>query len=324
MGNGVEIVKTLVSPAKKLIDGMFKTFGKMYEPRHLKKMADAQSYQIKKIGEAMRENSDIPIEYNSNGISLSNTDYDEFVKRTQGRLAFEELRKQENIETVAGKALNLLDGKPSIESEEADPDWLLRFFNSVEDISNEEMQDIWAMLLAGEIQQPGAYSLRTLEALRNLSPQEAKIFQEISKHCLCSDGGASLIINNAEILKKELIPYGKIMLLEECGLVNGNGLLLLTEKISKNRKALLWNDNYTIIAYSHDEEIDVSFNIYPLTQIGKELMRIIGYSMDKQETIDIANGLSKQYNNVEIEVHSIVEMTETNIRYNNENLLKKE
>ncbi len=261
MGEAVEIVKALVSPGEKLIDGMFKAFGTVYEPRNLKKMADAQSYQIKKIGEAIRENSDIPIEYNSNGIVLSSSDYDEFVKRTQGRLAFQELRKQENIETVAGKALNILDGKPSIEREDADPDWLLRFFNSVEDISNEDMQEIWAMLLAGEIQNPGTYSLRTLEALHNLSPQEAQIFQEISKHCLCSAGGSSVLINNNEILNNELIPYGKIMMLEECGLVNGNGLLTLTHKVKKNRNVFLWNDNFTIITNSHDER-DIMFNVY--------------------------------------------------------------
>jgi len=54
-------------------------------------------------------------------------------------------------------------------------DWFVRFFEDAGNISDEKMQEIWAKVLAGEIKQPGSFSLRTLEVLRNLSSDEAEI-----------------------------------------------------------------------------------------------------------------------------------------------------
>ena len=50
----------------------------------------------------------------------------------------------------------------------------MRFFDAVSSVSNEDMQGLWAKVLAGEIQQQGQFSLRTIEALRNMTPLEAK------------------------------------------------------------------------------------------------------------------------------------------------------
>lgn len=41
---GVEVVKALVSPVEKLMDEVSGAIGKMYEPKHTKRMADAKAY----------------------------------------------------------------------------------------------------------------------------------------------------------------------------------------------------------------------------------------------------------------------------------------
>lgn len=308
MGEAVEMVKALISPGEKLIDGMFKAFGKIYEPHHLKKMADAQSYQIKKIGEAMRENSDIPIEYNSNGITLSSSDYDDFVKRTQGRLAFQELRKQENIETVAGKALNYLEGKPKVDNEPIDVDWLVRFFSSVESIGNEEMQELWAKLLAGEIQHSGSFSLRTMDKLSSLSQREAMIFQEILCHCVCGEF-------NSYVMHKEYNPdkysHGSIILMGECGLVNSDSNLIVNVDITSAFSApILWSDKNVITARVKEGKKIIKVPVYPLTQVGKELSRIIGYNMSTQEIEVIKENLKRENQDVIFKSKRIVEHRE--------------
>ena len=59
-----DVVKTLSEPVTKLIDTVSHAIGKAYEPRYIKRMADAKSYEIRVISEELRNNSDLPIVYN--------------------------------------------------------------------------------------------------------------------------------------------------------------------------------------------------------------------------------------------------------------------
>ncbi|HGF5100100.1 TPA: DUF2806 domain-containing protein [Vibrio parahaemolyticus] len=57
--------------------------------------------------------------------------------------------------------------------EDLDSDWFARWRDSVEKISSEDLQRLWAKALAGELASPGSYSLRTLEFIKNISKSEA-------------------------------------------------------------------------------------------------------------------------------------------------------
>lgn len=65
-----EIVQALVSPVEKLIDAVSGAIGKAYEPKHVRKLADAKAYELKLISETVRNNSDVPIVYDSTGVSI--------------------------------------------------------------------------------------------------------------------------------------------------------------------------------------------------------------------------------------------------------------
>ena len=150
MSKVIEAIKTFVEPANKLIDAVSSAIGKVYEPTHVKRMANAHAHEINVIGKALSENADIPIVYDKGGISADIKDYDDFVKRTQGRMAYQELRKQQNIESVTEQAYQLLENETQCSNEPVSQDWMIRFFNSVEDISEIQMQSIWAKILAGD------------------------------------------------------------------------------------------------------------------------------------------------------------------------------
>ena len=62
-----EIVTAAVQPANKLIDAVAGAIGKAYEPRHIRKMADAKAYEIKTISDELRNNADLPIVYDASG-----------------------------------------------------------------------------------------------------------------------------------------------------------------------------------------------------------------------------------------------------------------
>ena len=220
-----EIVQALVSPAEKLIEAVSGAIGKAYEPKHVRKMADAKAYELKLISDTVRNNSDVPIVYDSTGVSIDTSNFEEIAKRASSRLAYQEITKQQNIEAVADNAYEELENIQDVSSEPVNPDWMLRFFNSVENISNEDMQKIWGRILAGEIECPNTYSYRTLEKLKNMTQQEAECFQIVSTLAL-RHSGKDFILNDEDILKKYNVYFGHILLLEECGLMMAQNLSL--------------------------------------------------------------------------------------------------
>jgi uncharacterized repeat protein (TIGR03899 family) len=61
---------------------------------------------------------------------------------------------------------------------DVDPDWFQQYCDLVLNISNQTMQQLWAKILAGEIGQPGSFSLKTLFLLQRMSFKEALALQK--------------------------------------------------------------------------------------------------------------------------------------------------
>lgn len=237
-----EVAGSVVTPITKLIECISGALGKTFEPRRMKKKAEAEAERIKILSEALRENCDIPITINSNEISLSTTDYDDFLKRTQTRMAYQELKKQQNIENVANKAVAVLADEEAVAPDPVDQDWLMRFFNTVEDVGNEEMQEIWARLLAGEVKKPGTFSLRTLETLRNMTHEEAVAFEKMCAHCIMIVGSHA-ILQDEGYLKEFGIPFGMLLKLSECGLINSSALLSINVRVNREKPLVIRTDD---------------------------------------------------------------------------------
>ena len=97
----------------------------------------------------------------------------------QARLSFQEEKRQGNIEAVVGMAADEL-GKKQVQAHDVDHDWTARFFADVQDVSSEKMQQIWAKILAGEVETPGRTSMQTLSILRNMSQRDAELFERMA------------------------------------------------------------------------------------------------------------------------------------------------
>lgn len=94
------------------------------------------------------------------------------------RIEFQERKRQANIIAVVNSAaLKLVDSK--VPAVEPDHDWTARFFGDVQDVSSEEMQTLWGSVLAGEVRDPGATSLRTLGILKDLDATTARLFSRL-------------------------------------------------------------------------------------------------------------------------------------------------
>ena len=94
----------------------------------------------------------------------------------------EEKRLANQLSVISRSAEEVGDG--AVPDHEPDHDWTARFFSYIQDVSSEEMQSLWAKVLAGEIERPGSTSIRTLSILRNLDKATATLFKRLCSACV--------------------------------------------------------------------------------------------------------------------------------------------
>ena len=317
-----EIVKALVSPTEKLIDAVSGAIGKAYEPRHIRKMADAKAYELRLIADTVRNNSDVPIVYDSTGVSIDTSNYEEIAKRASCRLAFQEITKQQNIEAIADKAYEELEHSDVVNDEPVSQDWMSRFFNSVEDISDEKMQEMWAHILAGEIKKPNTYSYRTIEKLKNMTRQEAELFEKVAGLSL-QNTGTFFVINDNAILNAHGVYFKHLLELEECGLMSAQSLSL-TIQASQDEPDYIINDKYIGLIRGKEpkKKQSLKLNIFAFTESGKQLIKAIHPQIDGQYLIDCLQVIRQKNSNFSITAHAInFSLDDGRINYNTDDIL---
>ncbi|MDP5136783.1 TIGR03899 family protein [Rheinheimera baltica] len=97
-------------------------------------------------------------------------------QRAERRLQMQRERQQHNLERIMAQALEYCP--ESVSAQDVDPDWFQQFCDLILDISNTNMQHLWAKILAGEIATPGKFSLKTLHTLKRMSYKEAMALQQ--------------------------------------------------------------------------------------------------------------------------------------------------
>ena len=164
------------------------------------------------------------------------------------------------------------------ENQKYDFDWYMRFYDIVGNISDEEMQAIWARILAGEIHRKGTYSLQLLDILKNFTQKQAELFNRVCSHCFIS-GDNVYIPNDNEYLQFANITYQDILDLDALGLINSSGTTSLSVKVQPDRPALFGNDMLRmVIKYNGQGNAtqEFSFLQFPFTSAGRELITLIG------------------------------------------------
>ena len=290
------IISAVLQPLDKLFETVACGVGKVYEPFHIKRMAKAKAQEIELISEAICNHANLPIEYTDGAISINTQDAKDLVFRAQNRLLFQEMKKQQNIEAVVANAYTSLENVTSVSETPVDIDWINEFFNAVANISSEQMQQLWGKLLAGEIKQPGSFSLRTLETLKKLSSKEAHIFEEIAPFVLKCKGDRDgsyfdfflMKDTDGRLLSRYGISFKKIMRLCEAGILSANNQISIGLYIDASEFAFIEGRQKVIqIRNLGDYSIRISHLVHILTESGKELLPIVLKNIDSN--IDKSN-----------------------------------
>lgn len=192
----------LSKPATVLIEKIFDAIGGYYKP-----------YQIKRVAKAEAEAEIIK--------THANIEITELQHRALTRFITEESTKQNNIETITLKAIPEL--KDTSNPDNLENDWITNFFDKCRNISDNEMQTLWAKILAGEANTPGTYSKRTVNLLESLDKTDASIFTSLCCFCWHIKDIDPLIYNeNDPIYNDKGINFETLTHLDDIGLVSFN------------------------------------------------------------------------------------------------------
>ena len=280
---------TAVAESAKATGKFMDTLQNFFKPMLTKKQADADIYAIEKMVEAEKKYPHLDFSYQDGKINTRKLTNDELLERAKERKLIEYIKQEHNLETVIALTANeIKNNDTKVSDTSVDEDWLTRFFNIIENVSSDSMQIVWSKILAGEIIQPGKFSLRTLETIRNVSKDEAEIFQKIIPFVINSSNNL-FITNDRDILEKNGINYEMILRLGECGLINSNSLLSFTLKVTNHDHVLIsYNDRLIKILGKDNKPYNFSFGIYTLTKAGEELYSIISKTYNKKYISDLA------------------------------------
>jgi hypothetical protein len=290
------LIKFEGKPLEKLVDVISKGVGKLYEPRAIRKEAEAKAYELEIIekakSKALQNHKDIE---------------QDIIDRIEERILHRELKKQKNLDQINFIAADQLKNEKEVSEESVNEDWANRFFEYAEDISNEEMQNLWGKILAGEVKRPNSYSLRTLELLKNITKIEAEVFLKFARISITSQNTAFVVNDGSEYLKNEHgISYGDRLLMEEVGLMTANDLTFkLRQAASNSRTVFVMGDTVVVV----DREANVPLQSIPILAFTKSGMELLGLTQHspKQEYLDKLASLLKN-EKVKVSCAKIIEI----------------
>lgn len=209
-----------------------------------------------------------------------------------GKITYSELFKMKNFMQIAKLADEEFKKKGLIEElPEQDFDWHTRYYEACGNVSDEDLQTLWAKILAGEIRKPGSYSLRTLEHLRNLTKEEATLFLKISNKSLKIQYDV-LLPSFPSFSEKSGIKFSDILRLEDCGLIKRSSMSY-TVSIGDNEGMLCHDEKYVLLAKRISGDKELIIPGYPFTASGKELYSVIGCNLNFSEACNVlSSGIS--------------------------------
>ena len=227
--------------------------------------------------------------------------------RSGRRIRINHLRRQQNMEKIIEKSIHYCAGDQI--AERSDADWFDNFIELAERVSNPAMQELWAKILAGEISQPGSFSLKALQAFKNMSMHEAKLFGKACSLAVSDTSKKNIriitgcyqqpgLLNLFDGKRKQHVglnqfgfSYGDVLTLAEHHLLFTQETELETSKAGD-----VLNLKYNGLAFTlKARKKHCAITCYKLTPIGTELAQLIADKPDNQFLAHLKSQLSHHY-----------------------------
>lgn len=186
-----------------------------------------------------------------------------------------------NIASIYGKAIQELQVIDYLQlpDREVSPEWAAYFYDSAKDCDDEEVQELWAKVLAGEIQDPGKFYKRTINNLRLVEKHEAEWFCRLCQFIM--EGAYFPLF----VLENEYVPFNQFQSLVDAGFINADQGSLTIDKDGLIPLKSTQLDVHCVAAPFY-------LTVYTLTDMGAQLSSLVQVETDR----DFQNELVRMMN----------------------------
>ncbi len=209
---------------------------------------------------------------------------------------------QESTSSYTKQKKSSVTDSESEEIEEINDDWLNQYEKEVRLKSTEEMQLLFGRILAGEIQRPSSFSIKTVKLLGELDNSVATLFQHICSLCISLRANntiydARVVSLTGNAASNSLLNYGlnfnHLNLLHEHGLIISDYNSYFNYRMcvaDKERQVVKFGFSYQNQDWAFTPTVDrpkeQELNLHGvlLSQAGKELLSIVDLEHDEEYT----------------------------------------
>jgi Protein of unknown function (DUF2806) len=227
----------------------------------------ARPWQIIRVAEAEAEAEKIR--------AVAQIEIGDLQRRAMIRFLAEEAKRQTNIEGITAKALP--DVSPDAKPEQMEDDWVANFFDKCRLISDDEMQSLWARILAGEANSPGAFSKRTVDLVATLDKADAVLFSQLCSFGVSLGQLTPLVYDsNHEIYTKHGIDFGVVSHLASIGLIQFSELAGYVIEGLNQKGHVQYFGTGIWVEFTQEKDNALQVGKVLLTKAGRQLAPISG------------------------------------------------
>lgn len=222
-----------------------------------------------------------------------------------GHITYTEYHKWNNSSKIAQKADEIYRQKNADEIQEAqgvdrdklDMDWLIRFLDNAGNISDEQIQDLWAKVLAGEIKSPGTFSLKFVDTLKNLSKEDGETIQTLASYAI--KPSKNYYLCTEDILLDKYGYADKLLTMYDYDIIAENAAD--SYSFSAKKEGVFMSIG-SLTCYSHNQTPE-SFRItmQRFTKTGSEFIRLV--KPNEQYLTDFFSIINNKYPNLNLTLH---------------------
>ena len=252
-GSALIDLGNLSKPADTLIKKVSNAVGVLFEPRQIKRVAKAKAEAARIEAQSEIETTDLH-------------------RRAARRWIEEEAQRQRNMEAVTAKAVPLLTERSKPDSVE--DDWLVNFFDKSRIVSDDEMQELWSRVLAGEANSPGSYSKRTVNLLSDLEKADATLFEKLCGFAWVVEDLVPLVFESGhEIYARNGVSFESLEHLDSIGLIQFGKMMGLSAVIPQ-RFSVSYHGRHLTLNMPKEGDNGLPIGVATFTRSGQELVRI--------------------------------------------------
>lgn len=199
-----------------------------------------------------------------------------------------ELLHMDNLTQIVQDAAPQIDKAAGLDG--MDPDWIDDFTEKAEKISVKEVQRLWSKLLAGEANNHGTFSKKTVATLYELDKDTAKTFSTYCTYAMQNSKRKSVFDNlytplsdwGASHKDSLILEVAQLKSLEDAGLITRQYTVKITVPANSTIDTGFLTDSSRIVFRNNeDQDHEIYFTSYPFTRVGEQLCSLCDWGSAK-------------------------------------------